>query len=123
MKKVFSIGGICMGILIMIIGICLAFGAADAHVGSSVDSSASFGADFYTYEYKATASAANSVKNMARSMESFFRLSGFICLGFGGSIACYFGCVFADTKKNIPAVAQVVNRTANVTKEDELPDL
>ena len=120
MKKVFSIIGICFGIMIMIHGVLSSTGH---YSRSTVDDNIRFGADFYTEEYEATATVANNTYSVVNALESLKGSFGQINIGFGGAITCYFFCVYADTKKTIPAVAQVVNKTANVTKEDELPDL
>jgi len=120
MKKVFSIIGICMGILTVIFGsIMLAADIYDNHCSTA--GSYAFGADFYTEEYRATAKAANNLYNVSRGIENIYRSSGFLVILFGGVVISYFGCIYADTKKTIPAVAQAVNNPGN--RVDDLPDL
>lgn len=121
MKKGLCIAGIFMGLIILISGICLSLGVADVGGGGSVNSSASFGGDFYTYEYKATARAANAVLNIGHSLDSFFRIVGFINIGLGGAIACYFGNGLDDPKK--ARSAAIPTNAGVATKADDLPDL
>ena len=116
MKKVFSIIGICFGIMIMILGVL----SLDGHYSrSTVNDNIRLGADFYTEEYEATATAANNTYSVVNALESLKSSLGLINIGFGGAITCYFFCVYADVKN----AAREVNKTVNVTKEDELPDL
>ncbi len=60
-KKVLSILGIVAGLVSLILG----FSVRDLYTGSWMDSTISFGADFYTYSYQATAKAVNNVENVA----------------------------------------------------------
>ena len=116
MKKVFSIIGICFGIMIMIFGVLSSTGH---YSRSTVNDNIRFGADFYTEEYEATATVANNTYSVVNALESLKVAFGQINIGFGGAITCYFFCVYADAKN----VAREVNKTVKVTKEDELPDL
>ena len=119
MKKVFCIIGILIGIFIMYLG----FGITqkDIGLGSSLDTHITFGADFYTYEYEATARAANAVKNVGWYIEDVFNSMGFFIISIGGVVVCYFGCVLTDTMKKNP-VALPTTPTPG-TQADELPDL
>ena len=119
MKKVFSIIGICFGIMIMFFGFLSSLG--DHYSKSTVNDNIRFGGDFYTEEYEATATVAKNTCSIVKALESLKSALGFFNIGLGGAITCYFFCVYADTKKTIPAVAQAVNNPGN--RVDDLPDL
>lgn len=74
--------GMFLGIITVIIGVILFFTPADAYKTHSVEE-ASFGGDYYTYEYEATRIAAN---NAAVSANNLRELSG--------KVAMYTGLAF-----------------------------
>ena len=55
--------GIVIGLLIVAAGLYLAFGFSGSYIGND-SGTAEFGADFYTYQYKATRNAATNVENL-----------------------------------------------------------
>lgn len=118
MKKVFSIIGICFGIMIMIFGL-LSLGGN--YSSGTVNSNHRFGADFYTEEYDATATAANNTHSVVRALEDIKGEFNLFTICFGGVITCYFFCVLSDTMKKGMNVTQTVNEPGN--KIEELPDL
>lgn len=118
MKKVFSIIGICFGIMIMIMGfICM----SGNYSSNSVDNYIAFGADFYTDEYEATAAAANNASSMVRALDHFIGNFGLITVCFGGVVTCYFFCVLSDTLKNKIATPKAVSNSGK--RIEDLPDL
>lgn len=118
MKKVFSIIGICFGFMIMILGL-LSLGSN--YSSSTVSSNLRFGADFYTEEYDATATAANNTHSVVRALEDLQGTFNLFTICFGGVVTCYFFCVLSDTMKKGMDVTQTVNKPGN--KIEELPDL
>ena len=83
-QKIITILGILCGIATVIVGVIL----LKADYGSWQETTVSFGGDFYTYSYKATARAANNVLYMAKILRS-----GLSCLlmTMGAFEALYFG--------------------------------
>ncbi len=71
--------GIVIGLLIVAAGLYLAFGFSGSYIGND-SGTAEFGADFYTYQYKATRNAATNVENLGlftRDVAQFgFRAGG-----------------------------------------------
>lgn len=55
--------GIVIGLLIVAAGLYLAFGFSGSYIGND-SGTAEFGADFYTYQYRATRNAATNVENL-----------------------------------------------------------
>ena len=117
MKKVFSIIGMAVGFVFIIVGI-LAITGALGYVKHNVgyapytyDSGyAQFGSDYYSYSNNNAAEAASAARSVAYSMEDigdflthFFGLSSML---FGLMVICAFGIVFAsclNEAKTIPA--------------------
>ena len=71
-----------IGLLIVAAGLYLAFGFSGSYIGND-SGTAEFGADFYTYQYKATRNAATNVENLGlftRDVAQFgFRASYCYC--------------------------------------------
>lgn len=89
MKKIASLVGIGTGILSMIFGF-ITFGKG---VGSTADY-ASFGADFYTYQYRATRYAANNVRDLSK-IACF--AGGALLVVLGLALICYFLIKLSET--------------------------
>ncbi len=90
MKKIFSIVGIAVGAMIIIFGIVM----IGMSIGSSYLLSTEFGADFYTYSYRATKAAADNVRALSRIAREGF---GFLLIAIGATDVCAFGCKLADS--------------------------
>ena len=93
--------GIVIGLLVVAAGLYMAFGFSKDYWGVSSDS-AEFGADFYTYQYKATAAAANNVEHLGDLTENVaefgFRAGGFVVVGLGLAISCLFSVKLNEAK-------------------------
>ena len=84
-----------IGMIVGVVIILLAFTYhSDAYSGISADSQTSFGADFYTYSYQATAKAANNVRYVLQAVQDGFF---YLLLALGLTDLAYFGCKFAQT--------------------------
>ena len=103
MKKNFSITGIVIGIIIVIMGLVMVFGSGAYGYRGDYTSSARFGADFYTEQYAATQNAANNIMDFGNYFEDFFvfvvRVFGFFISAIGGLAICYFGCKLGEVEK------------------------
>ena len=107
LAKVISLIGVAAGILVIILGIVV----MDSYSGSWSDTSTSFGGDFYTYSYKATARAGNNVDEVGDMLQQAL---GFILIAMGLFDSCYFGLKFASIPsepKKIPEEAPPVEIT------------
>ena len=91
MKKIFCVIGIIVGMIIIILG----FVVLGLDTGSSYISSAEFGADFYTYCYKAIKIAADNVISMAKIVN---RGIAFLLIAIGATDICIFGYKLVDEK-------------------------
>lgn len=85
-KRVFQIIALILGISMIIMGIVFLAAPADYKTGDHAEY-ASFGADFYTYQYKASrivadnvADAAYNVQCLSRAIATYVGLA-FICAG------------------------------------------
>lgn len=98
LTRIISLVGVAAGLLVIIFGIIV----LDSYNGYWSDTSTSFGADFYTYSYKATARAGNNINNLGEMLQQAF---GFILIAMGLFDCCYFGLKFAAVPKEIPQVS------------------
>ncbi len=89
MRKTFSTVGMILGIVIVVMGLYLAFGFSSSYNGTST-SSYSFGADYYTEQYQATENAADNIMALGEYQEKLvdfsFKIIGLIVSAFGGVI-------------------------------------
>ncbi len=81
-EKAWNLIGVAIGVIIIITGILFCATPADSFSTTSVDT-ASFGGDFYTYEYKATRAAANNAAVAANNLRELSKKT-----------ANYVGCGF-----------------------------
>jgi hypothetical protein len=88
LAKIISLIGVAAGILVIVLGIVV----MSSYSGSWSDTSTSFGADFYTYSYKATARAGNNIDEVGDMLQQAL---GFILIAMGLFDSCYFGLKFA----------------------------
>lgn len=110
-KKVFSIIGIIIGCIMLFMGV---FHQTPSFDGGTMSTYTSFGADFYTEEYQATAQAATNVYNLGQFEEEIFDMA----LIFAGLIViCYFGCKLGEASHS-PVSVPVAP-----VKQDALPKL
>ena len=88
----FAVLGILMGILIIVIGVIMII-AANSKLYSFRDyvREASFGADFYTYEYSATRIAVMNTGQLGIVMKDLMTLGGAFIALFGFIVIAYFG--------------------------------
>ena len=86
----FAVFGIVLGLALIAVGIYM----SSKKMGYSFDiyeTDASFGADFYTYEYSATRSAAMNTGNIGHLLEGIYKDAGVIVSIIGGVVVAYFG--------------------------------
>lgn len=83
MKKIWNMIGAAVGVIVFIMGIIFAFTPANSYSTDTADS-ATFGADFYTYQYKATKIAAQNTAVTANNIREV-----------GEKLALYAGMAFA----------------------------
>lgn len=103
-KKIFTIVGLVAGGLAVLFGVIMLFQIGS---GLSRTTSTSFGSDFYTYSYQATATAASNVDTMINVASMGF---GFLFIVFGLADISFFGrALFTEN-----ADAQVVTVEAPV---------
>lgn len=88
LAKIFSILGIVAGLVVIVFGII----TLNSYTGAWSDTSTSFGADFYTYSYKATARAGNNVDEVGDMLQ---KAIGFVLISMGLFDICFFGLKFA----------------------------
>lgn len=81
-QKFWNLTGAILGVLVIIVGIYFIRTPASSRYTSTADS-ASFGGDFYTYEYEATQKAANNVAAVADNIGNV-----------GAKLALYNGSLF-----------------------------
>ena len=82
MKKIWNIVGAAIGVVVIIMGIVFAATPANTYSTDSADT-ASFGADFYTYQYKATKIVAQNAAVTANNLREV-----------GEKMALYAGMAF-----------------------------
>ena len=101
MKKTFRTVGMVLGIVVVVLGLYLAFSFGESYHGSSTYSY-SFGADYYTEQYQATENAADNILALGEYIDSLasfgLKVTGLIIAAFGGIITCYFGCKKSDAQ-------------------------
>ncbi len=108
LAKIIAIIGIAAGILMIILGIVV----MNSYSGSWSSTTTSFGGDFYTYSYKATARAGNNIDEVGDMLQLAL---GFILISMGLFDGCYFGLKFAAIPaepKEMPVAAPVEEAVA-----------
>lgn len=90
-KIIFCVLGIIMGILMVIEGFGIHNSSSRYEWQGKIDTEITFGADFYTDEYKATATTAEYAQQLSYTMYNFVMNIGFVIATFGGVIICFFG--------------------------------
>lgn len=81
-ERTWNLIGFVAGLILIVVGIVYIATPADHYSTSSTDSAA-FGADFYTYEYRATRAAASNAAVAANNLREL-----------GGKLALYNGTLF-----------------------------
>ena len=81
-ERTWNLIGFVAGMILILVGIVYIATPADHYYTSSTDSAA-FGADFYTYEYRATRAAADNAAVAANNLREL-----------GGKLALYNGTLF-----------------------------
>lgn len=128
MKKKFSIAGIVVGVLIILLGLYLAFGYSDYVFNGSSTYSYTFGADYYTEQYAATENAADNILalgNYLRYVIDFlFVAVGLLFSAMGGAVVCYFGCKLADVNEAVTAspAAEIQQESADEAPAEVQPE-
>lgn len=95
MKKILSMLGVLLGIVTIIVGLQIRDDMNNIFPDTVSDYT--FGADFYTEEYKATAAAAN---NTGKILENFGKIFGYSFMIFGMFEICFFGIKFGEQADN-----------------------
>lgn len=109
-KKVFAVLGMLFGVALLIVGIVMA--TQSYSIGTYVSASVGFNGDFYTYEYQATAIAAQNVNALSRNLRAFASICGWVVAIVGGIVFCYFGCKLGDANS---AAAPSYNSAAGLS--------
>ena len=124
-KKIFYYVGIGAGALAVIYGLsCLSFSASYTGLHTS---SASFGADFYTYIYDGVKNAADNVSRMGNVMDDAFeaivKALGMLMVVFGAADIAFFGSKLCEVKKDEAAApkAETTAPVENVVEEAKAP--
>lgn len=86
--KIACLVGVAAGVIMIILGIMV----MGSYSGAWSDTSVSFGGDFYSYSYKATARAGNNVDELGDMLATAF---GYLLIAMGLFDGCYFGLKFA----------------------------
>ena len=81
-ERTWNLIGFVAGLILIVVGIVYIATPADHYYTSTTDS-ATFGADFYTYEYRATRAAADNAAVAANNLREL-----------GGKLALYNGTLF-----------------------------
>lgn len=119
LRKVLLILGVICGIITIVLG----FKLAGMDCGYRQDTDTSFGGDFYTYSYRATARAANNVLAMTNILQSGF---SYLLMAMGAFEILFFGGkgLKAFPKDGFPsAVESSESKPAATIENDELPKL
>lgn len=119
-KKTWDLIGAILGIVILIMGIVFMASPPDSYSTTTTDY-ASFGGDFYTYEYKATraaasnaAVAANNVRELGAAQANYF---GFLFITIGALTTVYYGKKYF-TEYNDVVAAETTEEAVEVAAEE-----
>lgn len=125
-EKVWNLMGLVLGLVILIVGIVFAVTPPDSYSTTSTEY-ASFGGDYYTYEYDATRAAAsnaavtaNNLREIGAAQAKYF---GFLFITVGAlTMVSYGKKYFTEDAEEAPAaVPEDVSQPETV--EAELPVL
>lgn len=101
-QKLVNIIGVCVGIAIVIAGFQV-IASANISIGIQHVSSYTFGADFYTEQYAATASAVNELNEIAQGLTEginiLIRACGSIISAIGASLSLRFAIALLSGSK------------------------
>lgn len=101
-QKLVNIIGICAGIVIVIAGFQV-IASANISIGTQYISSYTFGADFYTEQYAATASAVKELNEIAQGLTDginiLIRACGSIISAIGASLSLRFASALLSGSK------------------------
>lgn len=101
-QKLVNIIGVCVGIAIVIAGFQV-IASANISIGIQHVSSYTFGADFYTEQYAATASAVNELNEIAQGLTEginiLIRACGSIISAIGASLSLRFASTLLSGSK------------------------
>lgn len=130
MKNTYRFTGIILGISIIIIGLVMV--SNFNRFGGTTTFGYTFGADFYTEQYKATQNAANNIEALGDMICNLISMLGYLTACLGGCVVCFFAGqpVFKESpqtsvgdRKQSHKLSDV--QTSNTQEEvsEELPDL
>ncbi len=112
MKKTFCVWGIVFGIIIVVFGIFVMM----QNPGSNNMVSTSFGADFYTYSYKATHEAAENIYYLSHIVRIGISL---LLISIGITDICAFGVAMSnDSNKQV-----IIEKETKEMNDGALPPL
>ena len=128
-KRTWDLIGVILGIVILIAGIAFMKSPPESYSTTSTDY-ATFGGDFYTYEYKATRAAAsnaavtaNNIRELGATMAKCF---GFLFVAIGSLTTVYYGkkyfTAYAEPVTVVPASISVPEVTADseIVSDEEI---
>lgn len=125
-KKVWDLIGMILGLVILIAGIVFAATPPESYSTDTAEY-ASFGGDFYTYEYDATriaakntAVTANNLREMGEAMAKYF---GFLFMAAGALTTVSYGKkFFVEDAEEAPQEELPAEITAEAVAADELAE-
>lgn len=121
-KQIWNLMGLILGVLLIITGIVFATNPPDS-LSTDTAEYASFGADFYTYQYKATRYAASNAAATAYNVRELGKAEakyvGFLFIAAGALTVVSYGKKYFTELPEVPA--PVVPE--NITYDPSLPDL
>ena len=128
MKVVFSIIGMIIGVAIIVFGIYTFNNDSNDHCSGDTADYASFGADYYTYQYDATKKAADNIWYLAqytvRANKEARTTTGIITILAGSVVICYFGCKLGgsiDSSRHLNISNLILNTLKSNSKNNATP--
>lgn len=109
LKSIFALAGTVCGLIVLILGIAVCC----KDTGNWQNTVVSFGGDFYSYSYKATATAANNITELAAIAKTGL---GCLLIAFGLFDICYFG---SKASTSIIAIVENMPKKLPVVKTEE----
>ena len=123
-KKTWDLIGMSLGLAIIILGLTLMFTLPISTNWDYADY-ASFGADFYTYQYKATKIVAANTARISSGLEDLSAeistAFGFLMIAIGALTSLKYGKKFFT--ENLPEVAEPIQAADSVIETENEPEI